>query len=134
MGFEGKKWVILSFYQFDSSPEDTRLVVSLNGYVRKYQKKEVELLGVSWNGVQSHRQFIEVYQLGFTLLADEHKVMTEKYGVIYEEDDMGQMVKRIHRCTILIDKTGMVRAIWDNIEDMRGHPLEIWEFIMKEKG
>ena len=132
--FEGKKWVILSFYQFDSSPEDTRLVVSLNGYVRKYQKKEVELLGVSWNGVQSHRQFIEVYQLGYTLLADEHKVMTEKYGVIYEEDDMGQMVKRIRRCTILIDKTGMVRAIWDNIEDMRGHPLEIWEFIMKEKG
>jgi len=85
------------------------------------------------NGVQSHRQFIEVYQLGFSLLSDERKEMTEKYGVIYEEDDMGQMVKRVRRSTYLIDKTGMIRAVWDNIEDFREHPREVWDFIQKEK-
>ncbi len=131
--FEGKQWVILAFYQFDASPEDTRMMVSFNGYQRKYQKKECELLGVSWNGIQSHRQFIEVYQLNFSLLADERKEMTEKYGVVYEEDDMGQMVKRVQRTTMVIDKTGMIRAIWDNIEDLREHPREVWEFIQKEK-
>ncbi|MCF8721149.1 peroxiredoxin family protein [Nitrospina gracilis] len=131
--FEGKQWVILVFYTFDASPEDTRLMVSLNGYNRKFQTKEVEMMGVSWNGVQSHRQFIEVYQLGFTLLSDEKKEMTQKYGVVYEEDDMGQMVKKIRRSTFVIDKTGMIRAIWDDIEDLREHPKDVWAFIQKEK-
>ena len=47
---------------------------------------------------------------------------------------MGQMVKRIHRTTFVIDKTGMIRRIWDNIEDLREHPREVWELIQKEKG
>jgi peroxiredoxin Q/BCP len=28
----------------------------------------------------------------------------------------------------------MIRAVWDNIEDLREHPREVWEFIQKEKG
>lgn len=132
--FENKQWVILVFYTFDASPEDTRLMVSLNGYNRKFQTKEVEMMGVSWNGVQSHRQFIEVYQLNFTLLSDEKKEMTEKYGVVYEEEDLGQMVKKIRRSTFVIDKTGMIRAVWHDIEDLREHPKEVWAFIQKEKG
>jgi peroxiredoxin Q/BCP len=119
---------------FDSSPEDTRSLVCFNEWNRKFRTKEVELLGISWNGVQSHRQFIEIYQLGFTLLADEYKKTTDLYGLTEEVDDLGQMVKRIHRTTFVIDKTGMIRGIWDNIEDLREHPREVWEFIQKEKG
>lgn len=132
--FEDKKWVILAFYVFDASPEDTRAMVCFNEWNRKFRTKEVELLGISWNGLQSHRQFIEIYQLGFTLLADEYKKVSDLYGVTEEVDDLGQMVKRIHRTTFVIDKTGMIRAIWDNIEDLRDHPKEVWEFIQKEKG
>lgn len=132
--FEGKKWVVLAFYLFDASPEDTKAMVCFNEWNRKFRTKEVELLACSWNGVNSHRQFIEVYQMGFTLLADEHKKVTEQYGVIEEIDDLGQMVKRVHRTTFIIDKTGMIRAIWDNIEDLREHPKDVWERILKEKG
>ncbi len=132
--FEGNKWVVLDFYLFDASPEDTRSMVCFNEWNRKFRTKEVELLGISWNGVQAHRQFIEIYQLGFTLLADEHKKTTDLYGVTEEVDDLGQMVKRTHRTTFVIDKTGMIRAIWDNIDDLREHPKDVWEFIQKEKG
>ena len=131
--FEGKKWVALCFYAVDSSPEDTRLMVSFNEWNRKFKTREVELLGCSWNGISSHQQFIEVYQMGFTLLADEYKKITELYGVIKEEDDLGQMVKVIERSTFLIDKTGMIRAVWRNIEDLREHPREVWDVIQKEK-
>jgi len=131
---EGKNWVILAFYVFDASPEDTRSMVCFNEWNRKFRTKEVELLGVSWNGLQSHRQFTEIYQLGFTLMADEHKKVSDLYGVIEEVDDLGQMVKRIHRTTFVIDKTGMIRGIWNDIEDLREHPREVWEFIQKEKG
>ena len=131
--FQDKKWVVLGFYRQDSSPEDTRLMVSFNEWNRKFKTREVELLGCSWNGLNSHQQFIEVYQLGFTLLADEYKKTTELYGVIKEEDDLGQMVKFIERTTFVVDKTGMVRGVWTNIEDLREHPREIWDFIQKEK-
>jgi len=131
--FQDKKWVILCFYAQDSSPEDTRLMVSFNEWNRKFKTREVELLGCSWNGVNSHQQFIEVYQMGFTLLADEYKKITELYGVIKEEDDLGKMVKVIERSTFVIDKTGMVRNVWRNIEDLREHPRDVWDFIQKEK-
>jgi peroxiredoxin Q/BCP len=131
--FEGKKWVILSFYAQDSSPEDTRLMIGFNEWNRKFKTREVEVMGCSWNGVNSHQQFIEVYQLGFTLLADEYKKATDLYGVIKEVDDLGTMVKVIERTTFVIDKTGMIRGIWRNMEDLRDHPREIWEFIQKEK-
>ncbi len=131
--FQDKKWVVLSFYVYDSSPDDTRLMVGFNEWNRRFRTREVELLGCSWNGVNSHQQFIEVYQLSFTLLADEHKEVTAKYGVVKEEDDMGQMVKKIDRSTFVIDKTGMIRAIWRNIEDLRGHAKDVWDFINAEK-
>lgn len=133
--YEGKKWVVLVFYNQDSSPEDTRLMVSINGYNRKFETKEVVLLGCSQNGLNSHRQFIEVYQLGFTLIADEKKEVTEKYGVIREgKNDLGEMERRVQRTTFVIDKTGMIRNIWEDMEDLREHPLEVWKFIQKEKG
>ena len=59
--------------------------------------------------------------------------MTEQYGVIKEEEDLGEMVKYIERTTFVIDKTGMIRGIWKNHEDLREHPATIWEFIQKEK-
>ena len=108
-------------------------MVSFNEWNRKFKTREVELLGCSWNGVNSHQQFIEVYQMGFTLLADEYKKITELYGVIKEEDDLGQMVKVIERSTFVIDKTGMVRKVWRTIEDLREHPRDVWDFIQKEK-
>ena len=132
-GFQDQKWVILVFYAYDSSPEDTRLMVGFNEWNRKFRTREVELMACSWNGVNAHQQFIEVYQLGFTLLADEHKEVTPKYGVIIEEDDLGKMVKKIQRSTFVIDKTGMIRAVWRNITEFREHPREVWDFIAKEK-
>lgn len=131
--FEDKKWVVLCFYAQDSSPEDTRLMIGFNEWNRKFKKRDVEVLGCSWNGVNSHQQFIEIYQLGFTLLADEYKKATEAYGVIKEVDDLGKMTKIIDRTTFVIDKTGMIRGVWRNLEDLRNHPSEIWEFIQKEK-
>ena len=131
--FQDKKWVVLAFYRQDSSPEDTRLMVGFNEWNRKFKTREVEVLGCSWNGVNAHQQFIEVFQFGFTLLADEYKKTTELYGVIKEEDDLGQMVKYTERTTFVIDKTGMIRAIWRNIEDLRDHSAAVWEFIQKEK-
>jgi peroxiredoxin Q/BCP len=108
-------------------------MVGFNEWNRKFKTREVEVLGCSWNGVNSHQQFIEVFQFGFTFLADEHKKVTELYGVIKEEDDLGQMVKYIERSAFVIDKTGMIRAVWRDIEDLRGHSATVWEFIQKEK-
>ena len=131
--FQDKSWVALVFYKYDSTPEDTRLMVGINEGLRRFKTREVEVMGCSWNGLNSHQQFIEVYQFGLTLLADEYKEVTEKYGVIKEEDDMGKMVKYIERSCIVIDKTGSIRGIWRGIEDLRGFGKELWEFVKTEK-
>lgn len=131
--FEDKKWVVLAFYTQDSSPEDTRLMVGFNEWNRKFKTREIELIGCSWNGVNSHQQFIEVYQLSFTLVADEYKKVTDQYGVIKEVEEYGEKRKAIERSTFVIDKTGMIRNVWRGIEDLRDHAKEVWDYVSKEK-
>ena len=130
---EGKKWVILAFYVFDASPEDTRSMVCFNEWNRKFRTKEVELFGISWNGCNPTVSSPKSTNSDLPCWPTSIKRSPILYGVIEEVDDLGQMVKRIHRTTFVIDKTGMIRAIWDNIEDLREHPREVWEFIQKEK-
>ena len=57
-------------------------------------------------------------------LIDIHDGIVNKQGIIG---------KKIFPKKIFIDKTGMIRAIWRNPEDLRDHPADIWEFIQKEK-
>ncbi|MCW8877777.1 MAG: peroxiredoxin [Kangiellaceae bacterium] len=67
--FSGK-WLILYFYPKDKTPGCTIEAQNFTDDYAQYQKLGVEIVGVSYDDVDSHKDFADTYEIPFTLLAD----------------------------------------------------------------
>ena len=67
--FIGKK-VVLYFYPKDNTPGCTRQACAFAGAYEEFQKRGVEVIGISRDGIASHVKFAEKYNLPFVLLSD----------------------------------------------------------------
>ena len=70
-----------------------------------------QVIGVSTDGVKSHKKFEKKFGLPFPLIADEDKKIVEKYGLWGEKKFMGRTYMGTHRTTILIDEQGKIFKI-----------------------
>ena len=82
--FAGKK-VVLYFYPKDNTPGCTRQACAFAGLYGEFQKRGVEVIGISKDSVASHVKFAEKYDLPFVLLADPERSAIEAYGVWQEK-------------------------------------------------
>src|SRR3990170_2236906 len=64
------KKIILYFYPKDDTPGCTKEACSFRDDLKKYEKVDAIILGVSSDDLDSHRKFIEKYNLPFPLLSD----------------------------------------------------------------
>jgi peroxiredoxin len=98
------KPVILAFYPADWSPVCGDQMALYNEVLPEFQKFGAELLGVSVDGVWSHRAFAEARHLHFPLLADfEPKgAVAQSYGAYRNSDGFSE------RALFVIDKSGII--------------------------
>ncbi|MDG7045027.1 MAG: peroxiredoxin [Nitrososphaerota archaeon] len=78
--YKGKP-VVLYFYPKDNTPGCTKEACSFRDDMSSYKDAGVAVLGVSADGVDSHRNFTEKYGLNFTLVSDKDKSIINAYGV-----------------------------------------------------
>jgi peroxiredoxin Q/BCP len=76
----GKKIVLLYFYPKDQTPDCTKEACGFRDRMGELQKDNVEVIGVSFDSADSHKQFIAKYNLNFTLLADTGGKIADLYG------------------------------------------------------
>ena len=74
--FLGKK-VVLYFYPKDNTPGCTRQACAFAGLYSEFQKRGVEVIGISKDSVASHEKFAEKHGLPFALLADPEREAIE---------------------------------------------------------
>ena len=72
----------------------------------------VQVLGVSPDGVESHREFKAANKLQFRLLADTDHAIAEAYDVWRERTNYGKKYMGIERSTFLIGADGKVKRAW----------------------
>lgn len=77
----GKKIVLLYFYPKDFTGGCTKEACGLRDRMGDLQADDVEVIGVSHDSVDSHKKFIEKYQLNFTLVADPDGKIISAYDV-----------------------------------------------------
>jgi thioredoxin-dependent peroxiredoxin len=123
--FEGKKTVALYFYPKDNTPGCTKEACSMRDGMKELEKLGLQVLGVSTDSVKSHEGFRDKFSLNFPLLSDKSKDIVKAYGV---ESDYGSA----RRVTFLIDKSGIVRYVWQKVDTAR-HSDEVIEKV-KELG
>ena len=76
--YKGKK-VILYFYPKDMTSGCTQEACDFRDSIKKFEKKNAVVIGVSPDDTKSHNKFKDKYELPFTLLSDESKKMLEDY-------------------------------------------------------
>lgn len=113
--FAGKQ-VVLYFYPKDDTPGCTKESCDFRDAESLIKKAGAVILGVSFDGQESHRKFIKKFTLPFALLSDEDKVAAKAYGVYKEKNMYGKKYWGIERSTFVIDQTGKLKAIFRKVK------------------
>jgi thioredoxin-dependent peroxiredoxin len=77
----GKKIVVVYFYPADMTGGCTAQACAFRDDLGKLSDKDVEVVGVSGDTVESHQLFKKAHSLNFTLLADVDGVVADAFGV-----------------------------------------------------
>ena len=75
------QWVILYFYPKDETPGCTTEACEFRDNIYAFRDLNAQILGVSLDDVDSHKEFAENYSLPFPLLADTEGTTSTAYGV-----------------------------------------------------
>jgi thioredoxin-dependent peroxiredoxin len=105
--FRGKK-VVLYFYPKDDTPGCTQESCEFRDSREAFAGVGTIILGVSPDGVESHRKFRDKFDLPFPLLADPERQAIEAYGVWKEKNMYGKKYMGVERSTFLIDEEGIL--------------------------
>lgn len=120
--------VVLYFYPKDDTSGCTKEACSFSDDLPKFNKIDAVILGVSPDSVKSHKKFSEKYKLKFDLLADEEKLVLEKYGVWKEKSMYGRKYMGVERTTFIIDEKGKIKKIFNKVK-VDGHNKEVLEAL-----
>ena len=118
------KQVVLYFYPKDDTPGCTKESCDFRDTYTKMTKAGAVILGVSLDGAESHRKFIEKYRLPFSLLSDEEATVSKAYGVYKLKNMYGKKYWGIERSTFVIDQDGVIKAAFRKVK-VDGHAEEI---------
>lgn len=121
--YRGKK-VILYFYPKDMTSGCTVEACDFRDNIKKIEKKNAVVIGVSPDGTKSHVKFKDKYELPFTLLSDESKTMLENYGVWQEKSMYGRRYMGVVRTTFVINEKGEIEKLFEKVK-VEGHIEEI---------
>lgn len=113
--FIGKK-VVLYFYPKDNTPGCTRQACAFAGLYNEFQKKGVEVIGISKDSVASHIKFAEKYNLPFILLSDSELSAIKAYGVWQDKKMYGKVTMGVVRTTFIIDEKGNIEKIMPKVK------------------
>jgi peroxiredoxin Q/BCP len=76
-----EQWVVLYFYPKDETPGCTTEACEFRDNIFSFRDMNAQILGVSLDDVESHKEFAEKYSLPFPLLADTDGSTSSAYGV-----------------------------------------------------
>ena len=122
--FLGKKYIVLYFYPKNNTSLCTEEACAFRDSYESFKEAGAEVIGVSSDTVESHRQFTKEYQLPFILLSDMDGAIRKQYGVPTAFGLPG-------RVTYIIDRQGFVRRIFFSQFTSKRHVDEALKTLQK---
>ncbi|ESU22209.1 peroxiredoxin [Flavobacterium enshiense DK69] len=122
-----KKVLVIYFYPKDDTPGCTKQACFFRDQFEEFKDMGAEVIGISGDSVQSHKQFAKKYNLPFTLLSDDDKSLRKLFGV--PTNLLGLLPGRV---TYVVDKKGIVRLVFDSMNAENHFPkvLEMVKSLM----
>jgi peroxiredoxin Q/BCP len=119
----GKKTIIY-FYPKDSTPGCTAEACNLRDNYERMLAQGYQVLGVSKDSQKSHQNFINKYELPFTLLSDPSTEMLQAFGAWGEKKMCGKTYVGTLRKTFVFDENGILTQVIEKV-DTKNHAEQI---------
>lgn len=112
--YQGKK-VVLFFYPKNNTTSCTIEACSFRDYIEEFEKRNVEVIGISRDSVSSHYKFSKKYDIQFTLLSD-HKLAVMSYFNVVNLPSNPNTIARAKRITFILDEKSRLIYIFDLVK------------------
>ena len=104
--YTGKRGLVLFFYPKDGTSLCTKEACAFRDSYEKFIEAGVDVIGVSGDTEESHRDFIRQHKLSFPLISDADGSLRKTFSV---PKTIGILPGRV---TYVIDKEGIIRQIF----------------------
>jgi len=121
--FKGK-WVVLYFYPKDMTSGCTKEAVNFSEKIEEFKKRNAEVVGISKDSIESHKKFVEKYNLKITILSDPKAEVIKQYGAWGKKKMYGKETEGTIRSTFIISPDGEIVYSWKNVK-VDGHVEEV---------
>ena len=109
------KYVILYFYPKDNSPGCTKQGCSLQADWDIFKERGIDVIGISYDSVKSHKNFAKKQGITFNLLSDSKKKVAKRYSACQYLLELFPMPFP-KRKTFIIDPKGYIVEILNNVD------------------
>ncbi len=123
------KNVVVFFYPRDNTPGCTKEACGFRDLHDDFEKADTVIVGISPDGADSHQNFIEKFNLPFTLLSDPDRKVMEKYGAYGEKMMYGKKTMGVIRSSVWVGPTGRVLKHWKRVSKAADHPAKVLEAL-----
>ncbi|EFJ16918.1 hypothetical protein SELMODRAFT_421285 [Selaginella moellendorffii] len=103
------KPLVIFFYPADNTPACTREACAFRDSYREFKKAGAEVLGISADGQETHKEFRQKHDLPFTLLCDSSDKLRKELEIPGEF--FGALPGRE---TYVLDRKGIVRMVFND--------------------
>ncbi len=119
------KTVVLYFYPKDDTPGCTAEACNIRDNYNDLLKRNLVILGISFDDQKSHQKFSQKYNLPFPILSDTNKKVAGQYGAV-----RGALLSFVgpKRITYLIDEKQNILHIFENV-DTKNHTAQILNIL-----
>ncbi|MGC8609335.1 MAG: peroxiredoxin [Thermoplasmata archaeon] len=108
--------VVLYFYAKDNTPGCTTEACSFRDNFPEFERRGIKVIGISVDSSDSHKKFVEKYNLNFTLASDRSKEICKKYHTLG--------LATAKRVTYIIDGNGKIAYVYQKVTP-KDHAKEV---------
>ena len=119
------KALVLFFYPKDDTPGCTMEACAFRDSYADLQALGAEVWGVSGDNASSHQRFADRHNLPYPMLVDQNNQLRKAFGV---PGVLGLLPGRV---TYVIDASGVVRHVFNNLLDGPAHRREALDCLKR---
>lgn len=110
-----QKGLILYFYPKDSTPGCTTQATDFTANLDAFDELGYDIIGVSRDSIESHKKFIDKYDLQIILISDEDERLCQYFDVIKEKNMYGKKTLGLVRSAFVFDRHGTLTHAQRNL-------------------
>ncbi|MCX7898244.1 MAG: peroxiredoxin [Rhodocyclaceae bacterium] len=124
----GKHHLVVFFYPKDGTPLCTLEAIEFSDHESEFMRAGSIVVGISRDDCLAHAEFRDKHGLSVRLLSDQDGKVCHLYGVLHYREHNGHKRLEIVRSTFIIDKNGVLRHIFRDVNP-KGHALEMLQLV-----